>query len=117
MSKLAVVRVRGNAAVPEKLERVLNLLNLGTRNHCVVLDDNKTNKGMIQKAQNFVTWGEVDDETIKLLEDKKRGDSKSYNLSPPEKGFEMGGVGRRWKEGGALGYRGEKINELVRRML
>jgi large subunit ribosomal protein L30 len=38
-----------------------------------------------------------------------------FRLSPPKKGFE--GVKRAFTVGGALGYRGDKINQLIRRML
>ena len=37
-----------------------------------------------------------------------------FRLHPPRKGYE--GIKRSFKEGGALGYRGEKINHLIRRM-
>ena len=36
-------------------------------------------------------------------------------LSPPRKGYE--GIKRPFSLGGALGYRGEKINDLLRRMI
>ncbi|MBE6522403.1 MAG: 50S ribosomal protein L30 [Thermoplasmata archaeon] len=38
-----------------------------------------------------------------------------FRLHPPVKGYE--GNKRSFKNGGALGYRGEKINELVNRMI
>ena len=37
-----------------------------------------------------------------------------FRLHPPRKGYE--GIKRSFKEGGALGYRGVKINQLIRRM-
>ena len=37
-----------------------------------------------------------------------------FRLHPPRKGYE--GIKRSFKEGGALGYRSEKINTLLRRM-
>jgi large subunit ribosomal protein L30 len=37
-----------------------------------------------------------------------------FRLHPPRKGYE--GIKRSFKEGGALGYRGDKINMLIRRM-
>ena len=37
-----------------------------------------------------------------------------FRLHPPRKGYE--GIKRSFKEGGALGYRGEKINQLIRIM-
>jgi large subunit ribosomal protein L30 len=38
-----------------------------------------------------------------------------FRLSPPKKGYE--GNKRSYKVGGALGYRGKTINELIERML
>jgi large subunit ribosomal protein L30 len=38
-----------------------------------------------------------------------------FRLHPPKKGFE--GIKRSFVNGGALGYRGEKINDLLTRML
>ena len=38
-----------------------------------------------------------------------------FRLSPPKKGYE--GIKRSFKNGGALGYRGNEINKLIRRML
>ena len=40
-----------------------------------------------------------------------------FRLSPPLKGFERKGIKQPFSVGGALGYRKEKINALVRRML
>lgn len=40
-----------------------------------------------------------------------------FRLNPPLKGFERAGIKKPFKTGGALGYRGEKINELIERML
>jgi len=38
-----------------------------------------------------------------------------FRLAPPVKGYE--GIKRSFKEGGALGYRGKKINDLIWRMM
>ncbi len=118
MTKLAVIRIRGNAAVPKKIGHALNLLNLKNRNNCVVLEDDGSNKGMIRKVQNFVTFGEIDKDTLKLLKEKRgEKNSKTFKLSPPKRGFDKGGVRKRHNEGGALGYRGKEINDLLRRMI
>ena len=37
-----------------------------------------------------------------------------FRLHPPRKGYE--GIKRSFKEGGALGYRGDEVNQLIRRM-
>jgi len=39
-----------------------------------------------------------------------------FRLKPPERGYERGGIKHPYSTGGALGYRGEKINELLERM-
>jgi large subunit ribosomal protein L30 len=38
-----------------------------------------------------------------------------FRLAPPKRGYEK--VMQNWKSGGSLGDRGDKINELIRRML
>jgi len=40
-----------------------------------------------------------------------------FRMRPPSKGYERGGVKKSFVVGGALGYRGEKINDLIERML
>jgi len=43
------------------------------------------------------------------------GLKKVFRLHPPSKGYEA--TKRPFKVGGSLGYRGEKINDLIRRMM
>ncbi|HIQ51584.1 MAG TPA: 50S ribosomal protein L30 [Nautiliaceae bacterium] len=40
-----------------------------------------------------------------------------FRLNPPRKGWERGGIKKAFTQGGALGYRGEKINDLIKRMI
>jgi large subunit ribosomal protein L30 len=40
-----------------------------------------------------------------------------FKLSPPVKGYDRGGIKKPYSLGGALGYRKEKINELIERMI
>lgn len=40
-----------------------------------------------------------------------------FRLTPPTKGFEDKGTKKQFSMGGALGYRKENINDLIRRML
>jgi large subunit ribosomal protein L30 len=141
--------------VHPKIKKTLSLLNLTRANHCVLVPENKAMKGMLQVAKDYVTWGEVTDETIANLLEKRGklpGDQpltekelqqlSSYNsfkdlakdlskdkitlseipeikpvfrLHPPVKGFE--GVKRSFTNNGALGYRADKINAIINRML
>jgi len=114
--KLAVVRVRGSINLSGKIKDTLKFLGLNKKNSCVVVEDGPSVKGMLDKVKYFVTWGLVSDETVSLLE--KRGKkNKTYYLNPPKKGFGRKGVKMLFKLGGALGDRGDKINDLIVRML
>ncbi len=116
MAKVAVVRIRGTANLREPIRRTLRFLRLDRPNYMVVIDDFEKYKGMVIKVKDYVTWGEVDD---KLLEDlKKKYDNKKkvYRLAPPRGGHKKG-IKLSYKAGGALGYRGKDINDLIKRMM
>jgi len=152
---LAVVRIRGIVNVRKEIEDTLRMLNLQRNCHATLIDDRPSFLGMLRKAQNIITWGEVSKETISLLL-KKRGRTIGdkpltdeyakkigyeslddladaiYNLKvmlkdlpgvkpifrlhPPRKGFK-GSIKKSYRAGGEAGYRGEAINDLIRRMV
>lgn len=140
--RLAVIRVRGINSVRTRIEATLKTLMLYKNNYCCVLNDNSVNNGMLKKVKDYITWGEVDDETFNLLVDKRgeefKGrvtDSKQkikynnffvinnkkikkyFRLNAPRKGFGRKGIKQPFTEGGALGYRGAVINDLIKRMI
>ena len=65
--RIAVVRLRGLADVAPEVERTLDLLRLRRRFACVVIDDRESYRGMLQVVKDWVTWGEIDRETLILL--------------------------------------------------
>ncbi len=148
-----VIRVRGTTGVIGNIASTLKMLRLNRINHAVLVEENPSFKGMLQKGKDYITWGEIDTETlVELIE--KRGklvggaaiteeylaentDYSSFEelanalinseikvkdinmkpvfrLHPPRKGYE--GIRHSIKEGGSLGYRGEAINDLAKRM-
>ena len=151
----AVIRVRGQPDVNKDIEYTMNILGLTRVNHCVVVPENDVMKGMLQKAKDYITWGEVNEATLadmirvrgrlagdEMIDDAflaansdfKTADEMAkaiindgykmkdidgvkpvFRLHPPLKGYE--GNKRSYKNGGALGYRGEAINDLIARML
>jgi len=115
MSKIAVIRVRGTVKVMKVFIDTMRMLNIGIKNHCAVVENTPAIMGMIQKVKDFVTWGEVSEETLKLLEKRNKG--KFYALHPPRGGYARNGTKMPFALGGALGYRGDKINDLIARML
>ncbi len=139
--KLAVVLIRGMVNMTGSVKRTLALLNLTRKNHCVVIINNPVNLGMVKKVKDYVTWGPVTEETFKELVDKRGKeytarltDSRNkysyraldingkkyrpfFTLNPPKKGFGRKGIKVAFKVGGALGDRGDKINDLIKRMV
>ncbi len=139
--RFMVIKIRGTANAPQTIIDTLELLNLFRKNHGVVVHKNQVYEGMINKVKDYVTWGEIDSATYTELV-SKRGeeyqgrthDSKKkyayrfteingkkyknyFRLNSPKKGFERKGIKVGFNAGGALGYRGAKINDLTRRML
>lgn len=150
-----VIRVRGIPDVNRDIAHTMDLLGLNRVNHAVVVPETDSIKGMLQKAKDYVTWGEVDQETLAAMirargrvagddsvtddylkersefatvedmakaiieNDYRMKDVDSakpvFRLHPPVKGYE--GNKRSFQNGGALGYRGAKINDLINRML
>ncbi len=115
MAKLAVVRVRGQVRVRYDVARALEQLNLRKKNHAVVVDDSPSVAGQLRKVQSFVTWGPVSEDVVKKLEPFRKG--SFFALQPPLKGYGRKGVKMPFSQGGALGFRGAKINDLLLRMV
>jgi large subunit ribosomal protein L30 len=69
----AVIRVRGSINMNPDIKKTLNLLNLTRVNHCVLVEDTKIIRGMLQVAKDYITWGEVDKKMlVKLIEARGR---------------------------------------------
>ncbi len=131
----AVIRIRSTIGASREIRDTLKMLNLHRINSCTIIHPNPSYKGMLQKVKDYVTWGEIDDETLKLLLEKrakvenveeainklkegtklKEITNPCIRLHPPRKGYKS--IKRPYKLGGAAGYRGKDINELIRRML
>jgi len=151
---LLAIRIRGTINVPQRVEDTLRMLRIDRNNYATILDDRPDYTGMLQKAKDWITWGEPDLETIKIILEK-RGEAPGgvkiseeylkelgfngfsqlaeklhsgeldinkldgikpfFRLHPPKKGFKRS-VKRPYGNKGELGYRGDAINELARRM-
>lgn len=140
-AKLAIVLVRGMVDVSQDIKDTIRMLRLQRKNHCVIVNNTPAMRGMIVKAKDYVTWGPIDDKTVHQLLAKRgqefksrENDSKNkyqykllmvenkkykpyFTLNPPRKGFGRKGIKVAFSAGGALGYRGDKMNNLIERML
>ena len=59
-----VIRVRGTTGVIQGIASTLEMLRLNRINHAVLVEENPSYKGMLQKAKDYITWGEIDAETL-----------------------------------------------------
>ncbi len=64
---IAVVRIRGIVNIKPDIKKTLELLNLTRANHCVILEENPSTKGMLQTAKDYITWGEIDSKVLSKL--------------------------------------------------
>jgi large subunit ribosomal protein L30 len=152
---LVAVRVRGTVSAQKEARETLELLHLNHTNHALLLDSRPAYLGMLQRVNNYVTYGEPTKEIVsamlqkraklaggkKLTEEyiQKQGykgfddlaeaivhckiayqklpDTQPvFRFHPPSKGYK-GKTKKSFNAGGEAGYRGEKINDLVKRMI
>ena len=73
VKKIAVVRVRGNVHLKNEIKDTLGMLRLYRKNYCVVLDTTPPISGMIKKVKDFITWGDIDEETLKNFRQSANG--------------------------------------------
>lgn len=141
---LAVIRLRSIIHSKPALRETMKLLRLNRIHHCILLAETPSNIGMLRMANNYITWGAISDELLKMLllkRGRKAGDKRLtesevseiitalkagkklsdigikpvFRLTPPSGGF--------YKEkkqafpNGELGNRKEKINDLLERMI
>jgi large subunit ribosomal protein L30 len=142
VKRIAVVRVRGSVQVPSTTKDTMRMLGLTRANHCSIVDDRDTTRGMLQKAKDQITWGEVNAEMVTRLIEKRgkfepkkfktlkefvaaymkfeaelpdAGCQRVFRLSPPRKGYKS--IKKTFVNGGDMGGRGAKINDLLARMI
>ena len=155
-NKVAIIRIRGDRGLNKTRMESLKRLRLFKKNTCIVLNTSKNLPGILFKLKDQITWGEIDEQTFKLLfekraklpankrltedylkektklslaefsksffEEKKAlkeipGLKLFFRLSPPVNGFERKGIKKPFSQGGVTGYRKEKINDLIKRMI
>lgn len=117
-SMLAAIQIRGLIGVPQKTKDTLRMLNLQGKNQLIIIPNNQVNKGMLFKCKDYITYGEVDKETVEEIKKKRPTDKKYHALHPPRGGFEKKGIKKSFNLGGALGFRPEtKISILIKKML
>ncbi|MFB6144655.1 MAG: uL30 family ribosomal protein [Candidatus Nanohaloarchaea archaeon] len=114
---IAAVRVRGDVDANKKASTTMENLQLTRKNRLVVYEDSDSIRGMFSRAKDYITYGELDEETVEALEEKKGEEVESgdtFNLTPPSGGFKN--TKKQVGQGGSLGKRND-MDGLVQRML
>lgn len=154
--RIAIVRISGKAGLKKEIKDTFNLLRLYNKYTCIVVPSTQNYMGMIMKLDNYITWGEINKDTFKILLEKRGKVTKKekfseeyvkkkvnqslnefaenfinfkkeikdvpglknfFKLCPPKGGFEKNGTKKPYSLGGTLGYRKDKINELILKMV
>ncbi len=102
---LAAVRLRGEVGIAIAVRATLKIIGLKKTNSYKFLSDTPANRGMLQKCNPIVAWGEVDESFSKGMDKIK--------LKPPKGGFNSFHAAY---PKGDLGYRGDKIKDLIEEM-
>ncbi|UCH56739.1 MAG: uL30 family ribosomal protein, partial [Candidatus Bathyarchaeota archaeon] len=68
---LLAIRIRGGVNASTRVEDTLRMLRLDRNNTSTLLDERTEYKGMLQRAKDYVTWGEPTVETIQLVLEKR----------------------------------------------
>jgi len=137
------IRIRGSVNLRKEIKDTLAMLRLYRKMHCVLLKETDSIKGMLKRVNNWITYGEIEDDILKLLVEKrgrKLGNKRLtkeeaeevfkkikenekipntikpvFRLTPPSKGFKKS-IKQHYPKG-ELGYRGKEINKLLERMV
>jgi len=67
----AVIRIRGKVGVPKHIEDTLKILRLTDLYNCVLLPETPSVQGMLEKVKDWITWGEIEKETLLYLLKKR----------------------------------------------
>ena len=59
-----VIRVRRTIGVIKGIADTLDMLNLTRISHATLIEENPSYEGMLQKAKDYITWGEIDSELL-----------------------------------------------------
>jgi ribosomal protein L30/L7E len=131
---IAIIRISGDVKIRDEVRETFRRLGLTRKFSCIVLEKpTKVEMGMLKHVKDFVAFGELDDATYKKLVEirgkkfKAKKDVKFpkdmrmvFRLHPARGGMntkqhyslEHGNIKR-----GVLGNHGNKINQLVEKML
>ena len=79
--RLAIVRLAGQVNIKKEIKDTFKLLRLYNKFTCTIVSSSQNYASIIQKINDFVTWGEINKETLKLLLVKRGKITKKEKFS------------------------------------
>lgn len=67
----AIIRIRGLVGMKREIEDTLKMLRLNAVNNCVIVSEAAEYKGMLKKVKDWITWGEIEKETLVAMLKKR----------------------------------------------
>jgi large subunit ribosomal protein L30 len=68
---LAVIRLKGKINVNYRIQATLDMLNVRKTNYMTLIPNTPSYLGMLKKARNFITWGEINQDILKYVLEKR----------------------------------------------
>ena len=68
---LAVIRLRGTVNVPFDVKENMKMLNVHRSNYMTLVPNTSSYLGMLKKAKDFLTWGEINQEALEHVITKR----------------------------------------------
>lgn len=80
----AVIRIRGAAGNSKRVEDTLKMIRLIAVNNCVLIPETVDYKGMLEKAKDTITWGEIEKDTLVEMLEKRLKSNNNEKISEKE---------------------------------
>lgn len=103
--KYVAIRMRGEIGIAKKKLDTLRIMGLKKKYSALIFDEKTVM--MIKTVNNLVAWGEASEETASYI-------GKHKSLKPPKSGVRS--IKFLYPKG-SVGFHGEKINDLVKKMM
>ena len=78
---VAVVRIHGKTGLKKGIKDTLSMMKLYKKNNCVIVANSPDIIGMITKVKEYATWGEINEETMKVLLSKRGKLARKQSLT------------------------------------
>lgn len=88
---IAVIRLKGSVGIRKTVKDALRIMRLKTIHNCIIIQDTPSNRGMIDKVKDYVTYGDITfDVFLDMLKKRGRmqGDKRLTEESVKEMGYD-----------------------------